>query len=76
MGRKVPLRCSGRLHSRLLRPFSDSFLTEFSEVAPSQAIWRCAGLVAMASCLCSRERGLANGRASREGAHREPCTPE
>src|SRR5215218_4047231 len=24
MGRKVPLRCSVRLHRRLLRPFSDS----------------------------------------------------
>jgi hypothetical protein len=25
MGRKAPLRCSVRLHRRLLRPFSDSF---------------------------------------------------
>jgi hypothetical protein len=31
MGRKVPLRCSVRLHSRLLRPFSDSFSTHSGE---------------------------------------------
>ena len=31
MGRKVPLRCSVRLHRRLLRPFSDSFNAKFAE---------------------------------------------
>ena len=58
------------------RSYANFVMTEFSEVAPSQAIRRCAGVVAMASYLCSREQGLANGRASREGAHRELCTPE
>jgi hypothetical protein len=29
MGRKVPLRCSVRLHRRLLRPFSDSLRRGF-----------------------------------------------
>jgi hypothetical protein len=32
MGRKVPFWCSVRLQGRLLLPFSDSLLTEFSEV--------------------------------------------
>jgi hypothetical protein len=33
MGRKVPLRCSVKLHRRLLRPFSDSLSTlDFSDL--------------------------------------------
>jgi hypothetical protein len=40
MGRKVPFRCSIRLHRRLLRPFSDSFYTSFSEIASS---WKWSG---------------------------------
>ena len=39
MGRKVPFRCSVRLHCRLLRPFSDSFnrKSDFSDL-PSDAL--------------------------------------
>jgi hypothetical protein len=35
MGRKVAFRRSVRLHSRLIRPFSDSFKAKFSE----QVFW-------------------------------------
>jgi hypothetical protein len=31
MGRKVPFRCSVRLHCRLFRPFSDGFSTHSGE---------------------------------------------
>jgi hypothetical protein len=31
MGRKLPFRCSVRLHSRLFRPFSDSLSTHLGE---------------------------------------------
>jgi hypothetical protein len=78
------VRCSTSLKLCIFRLCSPQCMEgKFCEVrldgvlgSCSQAIWRCAGVVAMASCLCSREQGLANGRASREGAPREPCTPE
>jgi hypothetical protein len=31
MGRKVPFRCSVRLHCRLFRPTSDGFIAKFAE---------------------------------------------
>ena len=31
MGRKAPIRCSVRLHRRLLRPFSDSLSRQLGE---------------------------------------------
>jgi hypothetical protein len=41
MDRIVAFRCSVRLHSRLLRPFSDCFFTAFSEVGfGSSTFWR------------------------------------
>src|SRR5215217_9716262 len=52
-------RFSKQFQKENSRKFNFRF-TEFSEVAPSQAIRRCAGVVAMASWLCSPEQGLAN----------------
>jgi hypothetical protein len=37
MGRKVPFRCSVRLHHRLLRPFSDSLRREILRSSPRRS---------------------------------------
>jgi hypothetical protein len=56
MGRKVPFRCSVRLHCRLLRPFSDSFRAKFAQ--PSFYAFGCMGTRAM----LARPRSIVPGR--------------
>jgi hypothetical protein len=40
MGRKVPFRCSVKLHHWLLRPFSDCVSAMFSVVKEARSLYR------------------------------------
>jgi hypothetical protein len=54
MGRKVPLRCSVRIHRKLLRPFSDS-LSRHSWVNSGIS---CTNLLVVVKCKDSRRASM------------------
>jgi hypothetical protein len=62
MGRKVPFRCSVRLHSRLLRPFSDRFSRpDFSQLAAQQTAsvtrsTKARGILIESLCACDPQK--------------------